>query len=700
MARSPGNNDNSGDHINSQQPTTYDTTSLTPNNDDTLTAPQRRRQVVRWGATALTVGVGLALVGYGFSGHHSPASAVSVNTASVPSVGVVPTPTQGASIQCWQSSYLKNVTKMMEPITGLSWAKKTGDATSSVIRVDGSQKFQEIFGFGGAFTEAASLQFKKLPQEKQEEVLKLYFDKEHGSGYEFGRVPMGSSDFSTASYSFANVIDDFALAHFDDNVTQDTKYIIPFIKRAKEKNPNLKLILAPWSPPAWMKQTDDQYTVSSMLGSAKPNGLRKDVREPWANYFSKFISAYKKHGLPFWGLSPQNEPEYAAQWEACVYNTSSEAEFVAEFLGPVIKHDHPEVKIMMFDHNRDSVLHWAETILKHEKAAQYIDGIAIHWYDNERYMDGVEFHEHVNDTHYVDETKFIMSTESSSCPGVATGDEAWFRAQRYAHDIITEFNNWVVGWVDWNLLLDHTGGPNHLGNHCDAAIIIDETEKDYFIQPMYYFIQHFSKFVPPGSRRIHTQVSVRFDKPGDAQLYVLYPAAIHVCDGSARQAIRVTEDSKLQVIGTNFCIDLLRPQSIDRQVVLVDCRYTSQTWTFVNDSIRMDDHCLQLYNGSPLDGARVTVGQCHDNEKDLTVNTDFRKWKFHNGQMQSLAAPDKCVTAGYAFVQSASFITPANKKVVVVLNENTEDAAFELQYEDQTVVTTVPRGAIRTFTWE
>jgi glucosylceramidase len=310
-------------------------------------------------------------------------------------------------------------------------------------------------------------------------------------------------------------------------------------------------------------------------------------------------------------------------------------------------------------------------------------------------MDGVAFHERLNETHHVDESRFMLATESCNCPGVAHGSDAWFRGQRYAHDMISDFNNWVVGWVDWNLILDHTGGPNHLGNNCDAPIIIDDTEKDYFVQPMYYFIKHFSKYVPPGSRRIHTDVSATFKTPGDAQLYPGYPVQLHTCDNSSRQRIHKTDDNKLQVTGTPYCIDLIRPEWVGRQVALVECQYTSQSWTFASSGeIRMAGHCLALNHGSTDDGVRVTVHPCRDSER-----VPHELWRFTDDAMQSLAS-SKCVTAGYSFVQSVGFVTRESKKVLVVLNENSEDAEFELQYGDVALETVIPRGAIQTFTWE
>jgi len=649
----------------------------------------RRRAAIKWG---LLVAAASGLCGAVAFHELSRSAPTDVAATAAPPVSETST---AAELFCVQSSFVDGEARMVEPVAGLEWSARA-PASDSTISVDVERQYQEIFGFGGAFTEAAALQFNKLSPELQEQVLTLYFDKEHGNAYEFGRVPMGSCDFSVASYSFDDVHNDSSLEHFDTDVEHDTKLLIPFIQRALQRNPALKMFLAPWSPPAWMKRPATDY-VPSMLGSADPIGLRDDVRETWANYFSKFITAYKQHGINFWGLTPQNEPQFDAPWEACMYSATFQAEFVGHFLGPVLERDHPEVKIMVFDHNRGSVFQWADEIFNHPAASQYVDGIAFHWYDGERYMDGVENHDRLNDTHFVDEKRFMLATESCNCPGVAHGDAAWFRAQRYAHDIISDFNNWVSGWVDWNLLLDHTGGPNHLGNNCDAPIIIDETEKSYFIQPMYYFIQHFSKYVPPGSKRVHTDVQVKYKQPGDAQLFVFYPSALHSCDWSSRQNLRRTEDNKIEVSGTGFCLDVKVDEWVGRQVELVECRYTQQTWTFeASGQIRMDDACLALNHGSTDSGARIMAAPCVSGDEGAVQR---QSWQFVNGTLQSLAS-DKCVTAGYPFAQAAAFVTPEDKKVLVVLNENTEPAEFDIAVGGRSVSTSVPSGGIRTFVWE
>ncbi|KAI9913985.1 hypothetical protein PsorP6_005023 [Peronosclerospora sorghi] len=134
-------------------------------------------------------------------------------------------------------------------------------------------------------------------------------------------------------------------------------------------------------------------------------------------------------------------------------------------------------------------------------------------------------------------TRFLLATESCSCPGVAQGERAWFRALRYGHDILTDLNNHVTGWVYWNLLTNHECGPNHEGNQCDAPLLLTEDGTDFVIQPMYYTMQNFSKYIPPGSRLVKTHLAARFATPVDAQLLRAYPSALAMCDGSARQTL-------------------------------------------------------------------------------------------------------------------------------------------------------------------
>jgi len=79
---------------------------------------------------------------------------------------------------------------------------------------------------------------------------------------------------------------------------------------------------------------------------------------------------------------------------------------------------------------------------------------------------------------------FLLGTEACECPGVALGaEDAWVRAERYAHDILHDLLSGVVGWTDWNLLLDSRGGPNHLANNCDAPVVANADHSGVTLQP-------------------------------------------------------------------------------------------------------------------------------------------------------------------------------------------------------------------------
>ncbi|CAG2067465.1 unnamed protein product, partial [Timema podura] len=92
-----------------------------------------------------------------------------------------------------------------------------------------------------------------------------------------------------------------------------------------------------------------------------------------------------------------------------------------------------------------------------------------------------------------------------------------------------DMNHWVSGWVDWNLALDLTGGPNWARNFVDAAVIVNATADEFYKQPMFYALGHFSKFVPEGSVRVEVGLAtntgiraVAFRTPSGCLVIIFY----------------------------------------------------------------------------------------------------------------------------------------------------------------------------------
>ncbi|MBR4061359.1 MAG: glycoside hydrolase family 30 protein [Lachnospiraceae bacterium] len=348
-----------------------------------------------------------------------------------------------------------------------------------VINIVPQVEYQEIEGFGGAFTEAAAKTLDKLGKENREKILKLYFSEDEGIGYNFGRVHMNSCDFSESNYSCVDENDE-TLDSF--NIDRDKQSFIPMIKDAM-KYGDIRLFMSPWSPPAYMK------TNGEMNHGGK---LKDEYRELWSDFYVKFIEAYKKEGISIWGITVQNEPKAVQKWDSCVYTAEEERDFVKEYLGE--KMDRLGVKIMFWDHNKERIMDRALVMMSDKEAAKYIYGLAFHWYSGDHFEQLEMFNRLYPDK------KLIFS---EGCYEYSLGITDTIKiGERYAHDMIGNFNNFCTMFCDWNLLLDEKGGPNHVGNFCDAPIMADTKNDKVYIRDSYYYIGHFSKFVKKGAKRI------------------------------------------------------------------------------------------------------------------------------------------------------------------------------------------------------
>jgi glucosylceramidase len=362
--------------------------------------------------------------------------------------------------------------------------------TQICVFVDPTKRYQTILGVGGALTDASAETFAKIPAAKQREVLDAYFSPTKGIGYRLARTHIHSCDFSSASYTYVNE-GDKELKSF--NVDHDKRFRIPFIKRAIEATGGrLTVFSSPWSPPAFMKTNND------MLHGGK---LKPEFHQSWANYYTKFIKAYEREGIPIWGTTIQNEPMATQTWESCIYSAEEERDFLKNFLGPTMKREGlGNKKIIVWDHNRDLIYQRVSTILSDPKAAQYIWGIGFHWY--EPWSGGEMMFDNVRLVHETFPDKPLLFTEGTPASYDPKRINDWSLGEYYGHSMINDFNDGAVGWTDWNVLLDEQGGPNHVGNFCFAPIHADTKTGELTYINSYYYIGHFSKFIKPQARRI------------------------------------------------------------------------------------------------------------------------------------------------------------------------------------------------------
>ncbi|WP_058300328.1 glycoside hydrolase family 30 protein [Gorillibacterium timonense] len=360
--------------------------------------------------------------------------------------------------------------------------KRTAGQTAD-LELDPSKTYQTMLGFGGAFTEAAAYTLSRVSPENRAAAIRNYFDPVEGLGYTIGRVHIHSCDFALGNYTYVED-NDTELKTFD--ISHDRELILPLIKdAARVKGGTLQLLASPWSPPAWMKTNGEM----NHGGQLKP-----EYRDAWALYYTKFIRAYEAENVPIWAITVQNEPAAVQVWDSCIYSGEEERDFVRDHLGPTMHREGLEqVKILIWDHNRDLMVDRASAVLNDPEAAKYVWGTGFHWYVSEDFSAVGQVHDLFPDKH-------LLFTEGCQEGGVKLGE--WFTGERYGRNMIGDLNNWCEGYLDWNLVLDETGGPNHVNNLCDAPIIADTVTDTLHLNSSYSYIGHFSRYIRPGAVRI------------------------------------------------------------------------------------------------------------------------------------------------------------------------------------------------------
>lgn len=359
------------------------------------------------------------------------------------------------------------------------------DFESGVINIYPEWEQQTILGFGGAFTEAAAYNYAQMDEATKEKFLEAYFGKT-GTRYTVGRIPLGSCDFALAPYSEAERED---LSDF--NIEQDREFIIPMVKDALKKvGGDLFLFASPWSPPAFMKDNGQLNGA----GSLKP-----EFYPTYAEYFVKFLLAYRTEGIRISAVSVQNEARAKQTWESCRYTATEEAVFAANHLRPALdRNGLNDVKIIIWDHNKERILDRAKESFSVPGARDAIWGMGYHWYSGEHY-DAIDLFRR----QYPE--KEIFATEF--CHEMIGSFNEERRNVAYATEYIQSLRHGAAGLCDWNLLLNPTGGPYHWRREpggCAAAFYYDAEKKELIEDGIYQAIRTVVSQIEKGDKVIAT----------------------------------------------------------------------------------------------------------------------------------------------------------------------------------------------------
>lgn len=345
---------------------------------------------------------------------------------------------------------------------------------------------QAWLGWGGCFNELGWETLSLLPRGKQERILGDLFDPTGACRFTFCRLPIGANDYSLDWYSMNERAGDFKMRNF--SIERDRQRLIPYIKRAQEHCPNLRLFASPWSPPTWMKRPA-VHNYGTFV-------MEKPYLQAYALYMLKFVQAYEAEGIPIEQIHVQNEPISSQKFPSCVWSGKQLKVFIRDYLGPLFKRRGVPTDIWLGTLNgppTDSRFlttgfnQYANKVLEDSKARAFIKGIGYQW-------DG-KFA--IQRTRQAWPEMPLMQTENECGDGRNTWDYAFYVFDLMYHYIV----NGACAYIYWNMILK-PGGESSWGWRQNAMITVDPSTRAATLNPEYYVMKHFSHFIRPGAKRI------------------------------------------------------------------------------------------------------------------------------------------------------------------------------------------------------
>lgn len=344
------------------------------------------------------------------------------------------------------------------------------------INLDPARRYQSILGMGGSLEHATCYNLSKLSDEKRAEVIQSLVDPVTGIGMNLMRLCIGTSDFVGEPYYSYNDLPpgetDLALEKF--SIEKDRAYVLPAVKLAQEKNPDLLFFASPWSPPGWMK------TNGNLAGGK----VRPEFYDVYARYLIKFLDAYAAEGIPVHAITLQNEPQHIdPDYTTTLWTGEEQRDFIRANMGPLLSASGLPAQIWCWDHNWNQP-EFPRAVLSSPEAAKYVQGIAWHFYEGR-----VEMQSRLKEE-FPDKDCYFTEGSTFGTHGAVR--------------IIEILRHWARSYSAWVLMLDEHRKPNNGPHHASATPIElkDTGEVEYRFD--YYMYGQFMKYIPRGAVRIES----------------------------------------------------------------------------------------------------------------------------------------------------------------------------------------------------
>ena len=449
-----------------------------------------------------------------------------------------------AALAVISSCSQKNSFTMVTTTEGNPWVETAvyddsapGAEAEIVVNLD--EVGQTIQGFGTCFSELSHRALSKLSKEDYDKVMTdLFTPGKEGANFTICRMPIGSSDFALKYYSFNDTPGDLAMEHF--SIDNDKETLIPLIKDALAKNPDLKVWGSPWSPPYWMK-VNQNYASRPMNGfmrrpsqggqrrpapqglpattAAEPsfraslsqgntgrkrleldnlvkdNGLDMEhmMREgqdsfiqddayfqAYALYFKKYVQAYREQGIDIFMVMPQNEFNSAQNFPSCTWTAQGLTNFL-HYLVPAMNEESVDVYFGTMERANRALV---DTVLNDPQIGKYIKGVAFQWA-------GKDALPLIHESY----PELTMVQSEQQC---FNGANSWADFMS-AWDLLKHnLDNGVSIYDYWNLAL-FDGEVSTWGWQQNSLISVDYETGALKYNYEFYEMKHISQYVHPGA---------------------------------------------------------------------------------------------------------------------------------------------------------------------------------------------------------
>ncbi len=334
---------------------------------------------------------------------------------------------------------------------------------------------KEIYGFGACFNEIGMKAIASLPTDMQDEIFDELFS-EDGLGFRYNRISIAANDFAEDWYSYNDTKYDYEMKNF--SIDRDRDYIIPAIKRAQERCPDMMFFASPWSPPTWMK-----YPQACNYGKLVQT---EENLKAYSLYLKKFVEEYAKEGIKISHLYPQNEFLCDQKFPSCQFNAAEMENFMANYLIDEIG----DLCEIWLGTNcwRDNYTFLYSTIMQNKKIRDAIKGAGFQWSATEEIQLFCEDYPDKNAVH----------TECEC----GDGKNTWRHAMHVFELYRRSSKGGARANVYWNMVL-LAGGLSTWGWRQNSLFTVNDG--NYEKTPEFYCVKHFSHFVKKGAVMLKTE---------------------------------------------------------------------------------------------------------------------------------------------------------------------------------------------------